>query len=83
MRVAQERGQHLRLAEKQRERRDLAQEAWAVVAGRPRRYITRPAIAELRLLLASNGNVVPDRCPVVLKTPYDDGPTGTSSPRLY
>ncbi len=32
------------------------------------RYITRPAIAEQRLSLASNGNVV-----VALKTPYDDG----------
>ena len=32
------------------------------------RYITRPAIAEQRLSLASNGNVI-----VALKTPYDDG----------
>jgi|TARA_B110000503_G_scaffold110558_1_gene165447 hypothetical protein len=32
------------------------------------RYITRPAIAEQRLSLASNGNVI-----VSLKTPYDDG----------
>ncbi len=32
------------------------------------RYITRPAIAEQRLSLVSNGNVV-----VALKTPYDDG----------
>jgi hypothetical protein len=32
------------------------------------RYITRPAIAESRLSLASNGNVI-----VALKTPYDDG----------
>jgi len=32
------------------------------------RYITRPAIAERRLSLASNGNVI-----VALKTPYDDG----------
>ncbi len=32
------------------------------------RYITRPAIAEQRLSLASNGNVV-----VALKTAYDDG----------
>ena len=32
------------------------------------RYITRPAIAEQRLSLASNGNVV-----VALKTPFDDG----------
>jgi len=32
------------------------------------RYITRPAIAEQRLSLASNGNVI-----VGLKTPYDDG----------
>ena len=31
------------------------------------RYITRPAIAEQRLSLASNGNVI-----VALKTPYDD-----------
>ena len=34
------------------------------------RYITRPAIAEQRLSLASNGNVV-----VRLKTPYADGTT--------
>ena len=34
------------------------------------RYITRPAIAERRLSLASNGNVV-----IALKTPYDDGTT--------
>ena len=34
------------------------------------RYISRPAIAEERLSLASNGDVV-----VVLKTPYDDGTT--------
>ncbi len=32
------------------------------------RYITRPAIAEQRLSLASNGSVI-----VALKTPYDDG----------
>ena len=32
------------------------------------RYITRPAIAEQRLSLASNGNVI-----VAFKTPYDDG----------
>ncbi len=32
------------------------------------RYITRPAIAERRLTLANNGNVV-----IALKTPYDDG----------
>ena len=32
------------------------------------RYITRPAIAEQRLSLAGNGNVI-----VALKTPYDDG----------
>jgi hypothetical protein len=32
------------------------------------RYITRPAIAEQRLSLASSGNVI-----VALKTPYDDG----------
>ncbi len=32
------------------------------------RYITRPVIAEQRLSLASNGNVI-----VALKTPYDDG----------
>ena len=32
------------------------------------RYITRPAIAEQRLSLASNGNVI-----LALKTPYDDG----------
>ena len=32
------------------------------------RTITRPAIAEQRLSLASNGNVI-----VGLKTPYDDG----------
>jgi len=31
------------------------------------RYITRPAIAERRLSLANNGNVV-----IALKTPYDD-----------
>jgi hypothetical protein len=35
-------------------------------------YITRPAIAELRLSLASNGNVIVER-----KSPYDDGATGT------
>ena len=34
------------------------------------RYITRPAIAEKRLSLAHNGNVV-----IALKTPYDDGTT--------
>ena len=34
------------------------------------RYITRPAIAERRLSLASNGNVV-----IALKTLYDDGTT--------
>ena len=34
------------------------------------RYITRPAIAERRLSLASNGKVV-----ITLKTPYDDGTT--------
>ena len=34
------------------------------------RCITRPAIAERRLSLANNGNVV-----VALKTPYDDGTT--------
>ena len=34
------------------------------------RYITRPAIAEKRLSLANNGNVV-----IALKTPYDDGTT--------
>ena len=34
------------------------------------RYITRPAIAEQRLSLANNGNVI-----VGLKTPYDDGTT--------
>jgi hypothetical protein len=39
------------------------------------RYITRPAIAERRLSLANNGNVV-----IALKTPYDDGTTGTPSP---
>jgi hypothetical protein len=38
------------------------------------RYITRPAIAERRLSLANNGNVV-----IALKTPYDDGTTGTRS----
>lgn len=32
------------------------------------RYVTRPAISEQRLSLASNGNVI-----VALKTPYDDG----------
>ena len=37
------------------------------------RYITRPAIAEQRLSLASNGNVVAERRPVDLKTPYGDG----------
>jgi len=37
---------------------------------RLRRYITRPAIAEQRLSLASNGNVI-----VELKSPYDDGTT--------
>ena len=36
----------------------------------PCRYITRSAIAEQRLSLASNGNVI-----VGLKTPYDDGTT--------
>ena len=40
------------------------------MAGRPRRYITRPAIAERRLSLANNGHVV-----IALKTPYDDGTT--------
>jgi hypothetical protein len=34
------------------------------------RYITRPAIAERRLSLANNGNVV-----IALKTPYNDGTT--------
>ena len=34
------------------------------------RYITRPAIAERRLSLANNDNVV-----IALKTPYDDGTT--------
>ena len=34
------------------------------------RYITRPAIAERRLSLVNNGNVV-----IALKTPYDDGTT--------
>jgi len=34
------------------------------------RYVARPAIAEQRLSLASNGNVI-----VGLKTPYDDGTT--------
>jgi hypothetical protein len=34
------------------------------------RYITRPAIAERRLSLANNGNVV-----IALKTAYDDGTT--------
>jgi hypothetical protein len=34
------------------------------------RYITRPAIAEQRLSLANNGNVI-----VELKSPYDDGTT--------
>ena len=34
------------------------------------RYIARPAIAERRLSLANNGNVV-----IALKTPYDDGTT--------
>jgi len=34
------------------------------------RYITRPAIAERRLSLANNGNVV-----IALKTPYDDRTT--------
>jgi len=34
------------------------------------RYISRPAIAEERLSLASNGDVI-----VTLKTPYDDGTT--------
>lgn len=34
------------------------------------RYITRPAIAEQRLSLATNGNVI-----VELKSPYDDGST--------
>jgi hypothetical protein len=38
------------------------------------RHITRPAIAERRLSLANNGNVV-----IALKTPYDDGTTGTHS----
>ena len=37
------------------------------------RYITRPAIAEQRLAVASNGNVIVERRPVTLKTPYDDG----------
>jgi ribosomal protein S27E len=32
------------------------------------RYVTRPAISEQRLSLASNGNVI-----IALKTPYDDG----------
>lgn len=47
-------------------------------AGRPRRYITRPAIAERRLSIANNGNVV-----IALKTPYDDGATGTPSLMWY
>ncbi len=34
------------------------------------RYITRPAISEKRLALASNGNIIYN-----LKTPYDDGTT--------
>jgi hypothetical protein len=34
----------------------------------------RPAIAERRLSLASNGNVI-----IALKTPYEDGTTGTPS----
>ncbi|RPG47472.1 MAG: hypothetical protein CBC94_003540 [Gammaproteobacteria bacterium TMED134] len=34
------------------------------------RYIARPAIAEKRLSLANNGNVV-----IALKTPYGDGTT--------
>ena len=42
------------------------------------RYITRPPIAERRLSLANNGNVV-----IALKTAYDDGTTGTPSPMLY
>jgi hypothetical protein len=33
-------------------------------------YITRPVIAEQRLSLADNGNVI-----IALKTPYDDGTT--------
>ena len=37
---------------------------------RPRRYITRPAISEQRLSIASNGNVI-----YALKTPYSDGTT--------
>ena len=41
------------------------------------RYITRPPIAERRLSLANNGNVV-----IALKTAYDDGTTGTPSPML-
>jgi Putative transposase len=42
------------------------------------RYVTRPAIAEQRLSLANNGNVV-----VELKSPYDDGPTGTRCRTLF
>ncbi|MBT7371805.1 MAG: hypothetical protein HN816_14225 [Gammaproteobacteria bacterium] len=37
------------------------------------RYITRPPIAEQRLAVASNGNVIAERRPVALKTPHDDG----------
>jgi len=39
-------------------------------SGHTCRYITRPAIAEQHLSLASNGDVI-----VGLKTPYDDGTT--------
>ena len=42
------------------------------------RYITRPAIAEQRLSLANNGNVI-----VELKSPYCDGATGTRSHMLF
>jgi|TARA_B100000315_G_scaffold252165_1_gene288357 hypothetical protein len=38
------------------------------------RYITRPPIAERRLSIAGNGNIV-----YALKTLYDDGPMGTPS----
>jgi hypothetical protein len=42
------------------------------------RYITRPAIAEQRLSFASNGNVI-----VELKSPYNDGATGTRCRMLF
>jgi len=52
---------HAGIACKSNQRKKLERLCW---------YITRPAIAEKRLSLANNGNVV-----IALKTPYDDGTT--------